>query len=136
VADVPYGLFTPALQRLTGQPGQWLKNPFSYANTFLKFQTSVHVCPAVFHRSDGLPKGRTGQSAYARKRPGNVGRQGEIFLHHRPAVGCACGPVDYGKVRITVQNNQITNVVSLKDNQPVPETGGGCSARWKNYFKR
>ncbi len=34
---------------------------------------------------------------------------------------CECGPVVYGKVRITVQNNHITNVISLKDGQPVPQ---------------
>ncbi len=33
-----------------------------------------------------------------------------------------CAPIFYEKVRITVQNNQITNVINLKDNQPVPST--------------
>jgi hypothetical protein len=41
--------------------------------------------------------------------------------------GCGCGPVEYGKVRITVQNNQITNVISLQDGQPVPST------RWQLF---
>lgn len=27
----------------------------------------------------------------------------------------------YGKVRITVQNNLVTSIISLKDGQPVPE---------------
>ena len=36
--------------------------------------------------------------------------------------GCGfCVPIFYEKVRITVQNNQITNVINLRDNQPVPE---------------
>lgn len=41
--------------------------------------------------------------------------------------GCGCVPVEYGKVRITVQNNLITNVISLKDGQPVPST------RWQLF---
>ncbi len=36
--------------------------------------------------------------------------------------GCGeCAAPFYGKVRITVQNNQITSVISLKDNQPVSQ---------------
>jgi hypothetical protein len=36
------------------------------------------------------------------------------------AWSCECRQTLYGNVRITVQNDQIANVVSLKDGQPVP----------------
>ncbi|MBD0254524.1 MAG: hypothetical protein ICV83_02295 [Cytophagales bacterium] len=47
-----------------------------------------------------------------------------------------CAPVFYEKVRITVQNNQITNVVSLKDGQPVPSTLWQVFSTVEELFQR
>ncbi len=34
---------------------------------------------------------------------------------------CECGPSQYGKVRITVRNKQITKVINLQNGKPLPQ---------------
>ena len=49
---------------------------------------------------------------------------------------CECVQTVYGKVRITVQNNQITNVISLKDGEPVPQDQWEMFSTVEELFKQ
>jgi hypothetical protein len=134
-------LFAPALQRLAGQPGQWSKTLLSMQVAFfhfgfhsrmlftfaLLFSISLTAC-----KKDEPAKAHTLESARA---AWTAGGKSSYTLDQQWGCGECPGPF-YGKVRITVQNNLITNVISLKDGQPVPEVHWQVFSTVEGLFQR